>query len=133
MNSSTLSDADFYPLIESRHGDPFRILGLREQGESWMARVWRPDVAEATLVDASDPAKRFPLKKIHENGLFESALPEVKNSFDYTLELKSGEGVTWSQKDPYSFGPILGEMDIYLFNEGAKRVSLVSHRLADEQ
>lgn len=118
MNSSTLSDADFYPLIEARHGDPFRILGVREQGGGWIGRVFRPDASEVTLVDAADAARRFPLKKVGEAGLFESALPGVTGSFDYLLELKSHEGIVWSQKDPFSFGPVLGEMDIYLFNEG---------------
>ena len=32
--------------------------------------------------------------------------------------MKSHAGETWREKDAYSFGPVLGEMDIYLFNEG---------------
>ena len=42
----------------------------------------------------------------------------MEQPFDYVLEMKSHAGETWREKDAYSFGPVLGEMDIYLFNEG---------------
>ncbi len=64
MNPSTLPDDDFYPLIEARHGDPFKILGLREFQGSWFGRVFRPDAAEVTLVDAHDASRRFPLVRV---------------------------------------------------------------------
>jgi 1,4-alpha-glucan branching enzyme len=118
MNPSTLPDDDFYPLIEARHGDPFKILGVREFQGSWFGRVWRPQAAEVTLVDAHDSTRRFPLARVHDSGFFESVLRGVDQPFDYRLEFKSHEGVTWVEQDPYSFGPVLGEMDIYLFNEG---------------
>ena len=118
MNPSTLSDDELYPLIEARHSDPFKILGIREARGSQFGRVFRPDAAEVTIVDAGDAARRFPLTKIHPDGLFESALQGVDRPFDYLLEMKSHSGDAWREKDAYSFGPVLGEMDIYLFNEG---------------
>lgn len=118
MNPSTLPDDDFYPLIEARHNDPFKILGLREFQGGWFGRVWRPDAAAVEVIDATDSARRFALKKIHPGGFFESVLRGVGAPFDYVLEFTSHEGVTWREKDPYAFGPVLGEMDIYLFNEG---------------
>ena len=54
MNPSTLSDDDFYPLIEARHFDPFKLLGIREFQGSLFGRVFRPDAAEVTVVDVSD-------------------------------------------------------------------------------
>ena len=118
MNRSTLSDDDFYPLIEARHFDPFKLLGVREFQGSQFGRVLRPDAAEVAILDASDDTRRFPLTKVHPDGLFESVLRGVEQPFDYVLEMKSHAGETWREKDAYSFGPVLGEMDIYLFNEG---------------
>ncbi|CAN5784649.1 1,4-alpha-glucan branching protein GlgB [soil metagenome] len=118
MNPSTLPDDDFYPLIEARHSDPFKLLGIREFQGSLFARVLRPDAAEVTVVDAGNPQNRFPLARVHGDGYFEAVLRGAENPFDYFLELKSHEGVVWEEKDAYSFGPVLGEMDIYLFNEG---------------
>ena len=118
MNPSTLPDDDFYPLIEARHGDPFKILGVREFQGSFFGRAWRPDAGEVTLVDAADSTRRFPLTRVHPDGYFEAVLRGAEQPFDYLLEMKSPAGVTWQEKDVYSFGPVLGEMDIYLFSEG---------------
>ncbi|HEY6675679.1 MAG TPA: hypothetical protein VIZ87_02760, partial [Terrimicrobium sp.] len=74
MNPSTLSDDDFYPLIEARHFDPFKLLGVREFQGSQFARVLRPDAAEVAIVDASDDDRRFPLNRVHADGLFEGVL-----------------------------------------------------------
>ncbi len=118
MNPSTLPDDDFYPLIEARHCDPFKILGLREFQGSWFGRAWRPDAAKVELVDAADATRRFPLTRVHPDGYFEAVLRGVERPFDYVLEMTSHEGVTWRERDVYAFGPVLGEMDIYLFSEG---------------
>jgi 1,4-alpha-glucan branching enzyme len=118
MNPSTLSDDDFYPLIEARHGDPFKMLGIRELQGSWFARVWRPDAAAVTLVDAADPTRRIVLDRVHDDGFFETVLRGVDHPFVSRLEFRGHDGGTWTSLDPYGFGPVLGDMDIYLFNEG---------------
>jgi 1,4-alpha-glucan branching enzyme len=118
MNPSTLPDDDFYPLIEARHSDPFKLLGLHMLQGSWFARVWRPDAASVTLVDIHDSSRRFPLDKVHSDGFFESVLRGVEHPFAYDLEYTGHDGSKWQGRDPYSFGPVLGDMDIYLFNEG---------------
>ena len=116
MNPSLLSDDDFYPLIEARHCDPFRILGLRESQGRWIGRVFRPEAAKVRMVDSG--GKAHELSRIHESGLFEAILPGVTGDFAYTLEFTGHDNARWRAHDPYSFGPVLGEMDIYLFNEG---------------
>jgi len=118
MNPSTLPDDDFYPLIEARHADPFRILGLRKSGDGWVARVWRPDLDAVTLRETGKGARSFVLEKVHPDGLFEATLSGVEASFPYELELHSAAGTTWREADAYAFGPVLGELDVHLFNEG---------------
>jgi 1,4-alpha-glucan branching enzyme len=118
MNPSTLPDEDFYPLIEARHCDPFKILGVREFQGSWFARVFRPDVAKAILHELGGAGRTFELSRIHPDGFFEAHLGTDGQVLSYELELTAHDGHTWRQRDPYSFGPILGEMDVYLFNEG---------------
>jgi len=118
MNPSVLPDDDFYPLIEARHCDPFRILGMRDIGGSLGARVFRPDARAVTVVSLVDKTRRFPLKEVCP-GLFESVFKDAGEPFSYELELVSHEGITWRERDVYSFGPVLGELDIYLFSEGS--------------
>jgi 1,4-alpha-glucan branching enzyme len=116
MNPSLLPDDDFYPLIEARHSDPFRLLGLRELQGRWLLRVFRPDAAGVTALAAD--GRTFDLTRVDESGLFESVLTGVSEPFSYTLQFTGHAGQKWCSPDPYAFGPVLGEMDIYLFNEG---------------
>ncbi len=118
MNPSTLPDDDFYPIIEARHSDPFKILGIRELQGSWFARVFRPDAAKAVILELGGEERRFELQRIHPDGFFEGHLGANAGLLAYELELTGHDGKTWRQRDPYSFGPVLGEMDVYLFNEG---------------
>jgi 1,4-alpha-glucan branching enzyme len=118
MNPSLLPDDDYFPLIEARHCDPFRILGIREQDGKWIARVFRPDVAKVEIVLDGKKAKSQALKRLDQEGMFEGEIEGFQTGTGYSLELTNHEGAKWRQRDPYSFGPVLGEMDIYLFNEG---------------
>ena len=118
MNASFLSDDDYYPLIEARHSDPFRILGIRKEGARTVARVFRPDAASVTIVEDGGLARRFELIKRDNVGLYEADLGAEKPPLRYRCEFVGHNGDKWSQLDPYAFPAVLGEMDIYLFNEG---------------
>jgi 1,4-alpha-glucan branching enzyme len=118
MIPSRLNAEDYYPLIEARHCDPFRILGIRSCNGKFVARVLRPDAAEATVILDGKGAKPQTLTRLDEHGLFEGEITGFSEGMPYTIELTSHEGVKWRQRDAYSFPAVLGEMDIYLFNEG---------------
>ena len=118
MTSSRLDSSDFYPLIEARHCDPFRILGIRPCDGKHVARVLRPDAAEVAVILEGKGAKPQNLTRLNEHGLFEGEIAGFSEGMPYTLELTGHDGVKWRQRDAYSFPAVLGEMDIYLFNEG---------------
>ncbi|MFV0416595.1 MAG: 1,4-alpha-glucan branching enzyme, partial [Chthoniobacterales bacterium] len=123
MNTSLLSDDDLYPLIEARHRDPFRLLGLKNREQNSSPRVLRVFKPNAESVQARFPSgQSFELPKVEASGLFELELPpEISadgSPKSYQLELSSPEGTQWTETDAYAFGPVLGEMDIHLFNEG---------------
>ena len=118
MIPSRLDSSDFYPLVEARHCDPFRILGIRSCDGKFVARVLRPDAAEAAVILEGKGAKPQSLTRLNEHGLFEGEIAGFSEGMPYTLELTGHDGVKWRQRDAYSFPAVLGEMDIYLFNEG---------------
>jgi 1,4-alpha-glucan branching enzyme len=118
MNPTTLPDNDFYPLIEARHCDPFRVLGVRRLQGGCFARVLRPDANEVVVVERGGEGRRFALERLHPSGFFEGHLRGIDEPFPYFLECTAHDGSTWSMDDPYAFGPVLGEVDVYLFNEG---------------
>lgn len=100
-------------LLSARHHDPFAILGLHPAPEGWALRVFRPGATSVSLMLDDTQVK---LTKIDAGGLFEwrgklapprpwrLAIKEGKNRFEIT--------------DPYAFGPLLSDQEMYLFNEG---------------
>ena len=117
--SVLLSPADLYPLLECRHCDPHRILGVRktEAGKT-LARVFYPG-ASGVALSFSD-GEKLALTKVHAEGLFEAdttlALPS--GGSDYTLEVTLADGSSLSSSDAYAFAPTLGELDLYLLGKG---------------
>jgi 1,4-alpha-glucan branching enzyme len=57
------------------------------------------------------------LEKIDPAGLFEIFVPRIKKIPSYRLKIHRA-GTTTTMRDPYSFPPTLGELDLHLFGEG---------------
>src|SRR5207253_5187107 len=51
-------------------------------------------------------------------GLWEALLPKARLPLDYELEVEYPDGNTFTVRDPYSFLPTLGELDLHLAMEG---------------
>ena len=78
-------------------------------------RSLRPDAKDLAIVDRYDIDRRFPASRIAEEGLFEAELKGITEAFDYLLEVTTWSGESFQISDPYSYGPVLGELDTYLY------------------
>ena len=116
--NSTLAPHDIHRLLTAEHDDPFGVLGLHKIDGLWVVRAFRPDAKELLVIDRQNPERHFPASRIASEGLFESQLTGVSEAFDYLLQVTSWSGETFQLSDPYSYGPILGELDMYLYKEG---------------
>ena len=124
VNSSlSLGPEDLYPLIECRHSDPHRILGVHpsaHQGGAGgsIARIFYPGAVFATL--NFDHGEKLQLLKIHADGLFEASTPSELPSSPaaYQIEVSFADGRRLLTRDPYAFAPQLGEIDLYLLGKG---------------
>src|SRR5580704_11471382 len=123
-------EAELGRLARGEDSDPFRILGPHwvERGgtKSLRVRVLRPGAVEVNVV-LSEGKKIFPAVLIHPDGLFEAILPaDIANwkSGDrvlpawYKLQFRFADGNTAEGHDPYAFGPLLSDYDLYLSGEG---------------
>jgi 1,4-alpha-glucan branching enzyme len=113
-----LSPHDIYRLLHAEHDDPFSVLGLHQIDQVWVVRSFRPDAKELAIVDRHDVDRRFPASRIAEEGLFEAQLGGVSEAFDYLVEVTTWSGEIIQVSDPYSYGPILGELDMHLYKVG---------------
>jgi len=105
-------------IVGAYHGDPFAILGMHQAGEHLVVRVFRPDARAVVVQSASEAGVAFPALQIHPDGFFEAVIENVQERFRYVLRFTSHDGHEWTESDPYSFGVILGPLDLHLFGEG---------------
>ena len=116
--NTTVPPHDIHRLLHAEHDDPFSVLGLHQIDKVWVVRSLRPDAKELAIVDRHHVERRFHATHIAEEGLFEAQLGGVSEAFDYLLEVTTSSGETFQISDPYSYGPILGELDMHLYKVG---------------
>jgi 1,4-alpha-glucan branching enzyme len=109
-----LSTQDTARLTEGRHGDPFAVLGPHTEadGSTWV-RTFLPG---ANTVFAQVGKKTSALARRHADGVFEGALPAAGV---YQLHVTWADGSKAVLEDPYRFGAVLGDMDVWLLGEGS--------------
>jgi 1,4-alpha-glucan branching enzyme len=100
-------------LEAGRSGDPFALLGLH----NGRLLVLTPGASGVDAVSTSDGELIATLVPLGQKGLFVADLPETDS---YLLRISWG-GVIQETEDPYSFGLLLGELDLHLINEGRHR------------
>jgi 1,4-alpha-glucan branching enzyme len=115
-----LTTADIDALLAGRHGDPFAVLGRHATpGGGAALAVFMPGAAEVhALLDAVDgaPPGIWPLHRRHSGGCFDGAVPV---SGAYRLQVLWADGSRSVIEDAYRFGPVLGELDVWLLAEGS--------------
>ena len=102
-------------LVAQRHPDPHRILGAHPTPAGIVVRAFRSDAERVEVIVGRKRAQV--LEKIHPAGLFEILLPGLTSVPQYRLQV-SALGRVSSFRDPYSFLPTLGDLDLHLFAEG---------------
>src|SRR5689334_6686438 len=116
--NATIAPHDLHRLLHAEHDDPFATLGLHHVGTQLVLRAFRPEAKSLAVIDRNDRSRRFEANRVAQEGFFEAAIGDDAPRFDYLLEVTAWNGDTAQFADPYSFGPILGELDMHLFKEG---------------
>ncbi len=114
---STVDEGAIAAIAGAYHGDPFAILGQHQAGEQLVVRVFRPDARAVTVRDENGGAK-YPARQLHPDGFFEAILEGAEQRISYVLDFTGHGGQAWTEHDPYSFGILLGPLDLHLFAEG---------------
>lgn len=99
--------------------DPHSVLGMHDdpQNGGITVRVFDPAADQIFFLSGE---KRLEMERARKKGFFTLSFPHRKKHFAYTLERHYGNS-TFTAEDPYHFLPEIGEMDLYLFNNGSHR------------
>ena len=101
-------------LVDGRHGDPFSILGRHQYGDLTVVRVLLPGALSVEVIERDSGRNLALLDIIHAGGLFAGV---IGSAAPYLYRIQWPEAVQETE-DPYSFGPLLGDLDLHLIGQG---------------
>ncbi len=104
--------------VEGGHSDPFRVLGPHRIGDDLEIRVFRPDARKVEVVLDQHAEEPITAQKIQQDGFFCATVRDATRDLPYHLRVTAWDGSHHLTRDPYQFGPIMGEVDLHLFAEG---------------
>ena len=113
-----LNPDDVARICAGTHGDPFAVLGPHRLTNGRLSvRAFLPNAQQVLVIDAVTSRVLATLAQRHPDGFFERALT-AKLDFPYRLHVRWSDGVESVLEDPYRFGPMLSDPDIWLLGEG---------------
>jgi len=115
--TASLAEHEIEALVRAEHPDPFAILGPHSDAEGPLIRVYLPDALAVEALSQDGHTLLCVLEAGAVPGLFTGRPAQLQ---PYLLRIRWAEGEQLIE-DPYSFGLLLGEMDLYLFAEGNHR------------
>jgi 1,4-alpha-glucan branching enzyme len=107
---------EYDALAEARHRDPYGFLGPHVTDRGLVVRALVPGAEHVSVVREGEPPA--PMEKRHSSGIFETTITGVSWVPDYRLRVGYPGGHAEDVDDPYRYGRVLGDYDLYLFGEG---------------
>ena len=101
-------------LVEGRHGDPFSILGQHPAGGGSIVRVFMPGAKSVEVLRRQTDGEPDRLHLVHGDGLFAG---RIDHQAPYRVRVHWPDTVQ-ELEDPYSFGLLLGDLDLHLIGQG---------------
>ena len=113
-----LSTTDVALICQGAHGDPFAVLGPhRHSTGRTSVRAFLPGAAQVLVVATPSQKVLATLALRHPDGFFERVLSSALRT-RYELQVRWRDDSVSVIDDPYRFGPVLGDLDLWLLAEG---------------
>ncbi|MGC8883920.1 MAG: 1,4-alpha-glucan branching protein GlgB [Bryobacteraceae bacterium] len=109
-----MNPGDFEAIVGGYHGDPFSVLGPHRVEDGWVVRAFLPHAAEAALL--LEGGGRVPMARLHPGGIYGAQL--ARDPGRYVIEIVLYRGGSEIIEDPYRFGLLLSDFDVWLHAEG---------------
>ncbi len=103
-------------IVGAYSGSPRDVLGPHAGGDGRVTiRAFHPGLERIAVVSGG---KQYPMKRLHDEGLYEVSLPGAWPGLDYHFEALRADGEALTFADPYAFAPLLSDYDLHLYGEG---------------
>ena len=113
-----LNPHDIELICTGRHGDAFSVLGPHAGEGGVSVRAFLPGARQVEVLNVATGQPLGHLEQRHADGFFEQVLA-LPAQAPYRLRVQWSDGQEAVLEDPYRFGPVLGEMDVWLLGEGS--------------
>lgn len=112
-----LHASDIEAICQGQHHDPFAVLGPHAQAAGRLSvRCFLPDALRVVVLNTlAEPLGELTLRD--PRGFFEANI-RLLGSAAYRLQVHWQDGHQTVQDDPYRFGLLLSDLDIWLLGEG---------------
>src|SRR5688500_14287532 len=111
----TTSDSAIEAVASARHSDPFSILGPHLDASTLVVRACLPAAESVSILY---DGREAPMVRRHAAGVFEAAIPGQASVPDYRLRVTYRDRTVVELDDPYRYGRVVSDYDLYLFGEG---------------
>jgi 1,4-alpha-glucan branching enzyme len=113
-----LTTQDLHAIQSGQHPDPYAKLGLHNCSGTLWAHAFLPGAAQVDLLDRHSHQHHGTLQRAPGTDVFSLALPADTPPFAHRFEVQWANGQTARLDDPFAFGTVLGELDVWLLSEG---------------
>ncbi len=121
--TSKINDDLIQDIVKARLTSPHSVLGhhYNSSDNSLFIRAFIPYAETITVLmgDKEKTVTKYPMKRVHEEGLFEAVLDGYKGDVKYKFEVEEEGGGSYSVNDPYAFtDSLFSDKDIETFKRG---------------
>ena len=109
---------DIDRIVDPAAPDPHGARRAPEERRASSCARYRPGGRVASVAHIEARRRRRRARSRAGDGLFEGVVEDAKLPLRYELEVAYPDGNTFTLRDPYSFLPTLGELDLHLAGEG---------------
>ena len=117
---TTVTQDQLNRVLYTHHHDPFEVLGAHvvkaKSTRLVSIRAFLPYAEKAWAITADGVEQ--PFERLEGADFFEAQFPGAQEVVPYEIRVVDKDGQTRQGRDPYSFLPVLGDLDLQLFNEG---------------
>jgi 1,4-alpha-glucan branching enzyme len=117
MKATAARAPDVYELLAgAQHPDPFSVLGPHVSDRGVTIRAVFPHAEEVAVIWPDGGAAA--MERRHPAGVFEATIEGLHQLPTYRLRVTYRSGHVADLDDPYRYGRVIGDFDLYLFGEG---------------
>lgn len=113
-----LSDGEIQALMRAEHGDPFAVLGPHRLPEGLRITALLPGARQVAVLHAASGDPLAVLQRQGGSDVFAALVPAAPAQLGYVLQVQWEDGHASRLHDPYRFGPVLSDLDVWLLAEG---------------